>query len=466
MHNEWYRMFSRRAWWVLPALVTMAAGCEGDLVDDDAAGMAFDVQVTMSEVIPTVGTVAFTVDAEGIEDAYVEFGLEDEGGVRAPAVADEDGTYTATLLGMKAGHDYHVRPVVTIDGTPTAGDDVTLTTGSVPSNLSSFDVSGGDPDAVTPGFIATSNPVPTSTAIILDTDGDYVWWYACPDVSTSMTRTLRSADGQWLYFATYRALSGESGNPMDSRALRVKIDGSGSEMIMVDGAHHDLVELPDGSLGLLVYDHRMIDGQQIYGDGIVEVRPDGTPEWVWSTWDSLDFDPEVVEGDGSWTHANAMDYDPEEDVYYVSIRNLNCIVKIDRGTGALIWQFGGENSDFERADGSTDFLDGQHQFQVLDDGILVFDNRVNDVMESRVVQYSMDPDTGIAEEVWEYTLDPPILSGLLGDVLRFDTGRTLVTWSMGGQMDELSADGELLWRINADLGGALGFTEHFTSFYE
>jgi outer membrane protein assembly factor BamB len=61
------------------------------------------------------------------------------------------------------------------------------------------------------------------------------------------------------------------------------------------------------------------------------------------------------------------------------------------------------------------------------------------------------------EQVWSYRADPDLYSFSLGDVHRIENGNTLVTFSNQGQIDEVNADGELIWQLNLSVGGALGY---------
>ena len=148
-----------RSWPVLLlALVLCAAGCddEGTIPGDDDDTTSEDgITVTRSEVIPTVFTVEWT-PAGTPDSAYVEFGLDTDYGVQAPAEDQGDGTYQAVLIGLKAGSEYHLRTAeVTSDGTVT-GEDHTATTGAVPPSFPSLDMVMASPDEKHEGFMLTT----------------------------------------------------------------------------------------------------------------------------------------------------------------------------------------------------------------------------------------------------------------------------------------------------------------------
>jgi hypothetical protein len=162
--------------------------------------------------------------------------------------------------------------------------------------------------------------------------------------------------------------------------------------------------------------------------------------------------------ENGWTFANALDYDPVEDAFLLSLRNFSTIVRIDRASGTCPWAFGSAGATFAPAAGSSRFLH-EHQFDLRDDRLLVFDNAGAGGLVSRVLEYDFDPGTGRAEEVWSYQNDPPIFTFVLGDVLRLDDGDTIIDWATGAQIDRVGPSGELKWRVSANIGFAFGFFE-------
>jgi len=313
-------------------------------------------------------------------------------------------------------------------------------------------------------FVATSLYSGESVAVILDEDADVVWSHR-PDLGWRnhfVSRVRPSRIGEWI---TYNVNGGQAQGlpePDATRAVvRVSLDGSRVQVLQLPDTHHDFFELGDGTLALLKYDRREVDGHTYIGDALVEVAPDGTERRVWTAWDHFELDPEQVVGPlASWSHANALYYDKEEQAYYVSLRNFDSIVKIDQATGEQLWVLGGEASDFAEADGSKALFHHQHQFDLLEDGIVVFDNGRVETQDSRVVQYRLDPAVGLATKVWEQHATPPMFCAALGDVDRLDDGNTLITWSAAGQIEEVTPAGEVIWRIRAQLGAAFGFTLH------
>lgn len=403
------------------------------------------LSATVSDEISSVVTITWTTDAPA--RGFVEFG---EGyALSTPLETTAAIEHKAILLGLTPSTTAPWRVVLAEGNDRWEGEDQTVTTGTLPPELAGLTVTGSGNNAWMAVPVLGTNKVAT----IIGPEGKFVWWWFDErDLDTYRVRL--SNDGTHVL---YNAAS-ISGDPAENSAIvEVAIDGSEESTIEVPLLAHDFVELPDGTITAIVVEFRELDGEQIRGDQLVEIAPDGTQTVVWSAWDC--FDPTVDWGDDSdfgWTFANALDYSEADDAWLLSIRNFSTIVQIDRASGTCDWAFGTTGATFGPASGSATFLH-EHQFERNGDRLLVFDNEGASGSVSRVVEYDFDPDQEKAEEIWSYTADPSVYSFVLGDVHRFDDGDTLVTWSVGGQIDRVDAAGTVKWRVNAPLGTAFGF---------
>ncbi len=439
-------------------LACAALGCS-------APDFEADVSVRVSEEIPTVAVVEWELVNPDATDASVEFGPDDEYGFHAVGTVYGDGRVRATLMGMKQLSTNHFRVVETVDDEALVGPDQTVETGALLWSLPPLSLDVHDELRAHDGFLVTSMLAQPSVAVIIDSDGDYVWAHQ-PEVAWDtlfIPRVALSRIGDWVvYHAAASALGDPDDESVERVLIRVNLDGSDEDLIPVPNAHHDFVELGDGSFAVLVRDRRLVEGELVEGDQIVEFRPDGSEVVVWSVWDYAEYDPdeEYGEAGSGWSHANALRYDGHEGVYYVSLCNFDSIVKIDRDTGRELWTLGGDQSHFTNGGGQTTFFSRQHHFEVLDEGILVFDNRTTDERSSRVVEYRLDEDRGMAELVWEHENDPPCFALALGDVTRLPSSDTLITWSSVGQIDQVTTGGLLRWRLRSDIGAGFGYTQY------
>jgi len=398
-------------------------------------------------MIATVVTVTFTTT--GSTTAYVEYGFDDGFGFTTATSTEAGTSHSFPLMGLTGSTEVYYRAVLA-DG-ETSGTK-TVTTDTLPNDLPEFAVEGSGHD----GWMAFPLIGAVVAPVIVDSDGNIVWYWL-DDRGLDVYRVKLSMDGESVLYNAAVV----SGDPSpDSAIVRVSLDGQTESTIPVTLLAHDFVEVSDGVFGALVYEFRDDgNGGEVKGNKVIEVTEDGTETTIWSAWDC--YDPTVETGDDpelGWTFTNALDYDPVEDVYYVGFRNFSSIVKVDRATGACEWGLGG--------DASTMTIDGdpfqhQHQFDVIGDTVVVFDNEGSGGLDARAVEYSIDPESGAAEEIWSYQSDPPVQSFVLGDVTRLDDGDTLVTWSVAGQINRSGTD----WQLNSEIGYAFGFNTYTPDLY-
>ncbi len=440
---------------LLPLLLALLLpACTGDTARGSGA---FDVAAEVSEVISTVITVEWTVDLSEPDAAYVEFGPEETYGRTAPADLTGEPPYRTVLLGMKPSTEAHYRVVAEAGGETFTSDPGTISTGTAPGGLPEFTAEAlGE---VEDGYLVTSLFASSPAAVILDRDGDYVWWYEAPSEDFQVSRAHLSADRQHVVFWSVNLYNTPPGDT-PQKLIRVSLDGTDVVSRTVEEGHHDFTVMPDDGITYIEYDVQ--DG--VDGDRLIEVSPDGEEREIWSVWE--DFDSGGAGGPGTtFAHFNAIDYYEDEDALYVSSLGLECLLKVDRGSGELLWSMGGDESDFVLDGGNTDFFERNHQFERLDDSIVMFVNGSEQTYCSDVREYAYDEDSFEAELVWSYTPDPCVFSFSLGDVARMDSGNTLVTFSAQGQIDEVDENGDLLWRMNAGLGGAVGYATFLRDLY-
>lgn len=458
---------------VYPVALSLLFGlgaCDPDEGDDDSSAdqtLELTVETALSELVPSVILVSWSLDVDGVEEAFVEYGYDAELGRRADAEHDGQGGYRAALLGLRPDTEVHLRAGVVVDGETTTGDLLSATTGSPPPGMPEVTIEGPETERMPEGFLVTSLLGNPPTAVVLDTEGNFVWWYRAEEETYVITRAHFGKDGKSIvYLGAHPSGEGEA-IMMEQSVVRVALDGSEVSEITVLGAQRDFHEHEDGTVAMLVFDVREVEGEDVVGDRILEVHPDGSESEIWNVWDQVTYDPMYAR---SYCHANALDYDAEQDTYFLSCHRLDSIFKIDRSTGETLWRFGGdiwyaETGDFTDGDGETHLLRQQHQFQILDDGILVFNNQTIGENYSNVLEYGLDWEDQSAELRWEYVTDPAQFCYVLGDVDRFPGGETLVTWSTAGRMEFVSGDGDMLWRLKLGLGAGFGYTTYRETLY-
>lgn len=398
-----------------------------------------DPTLTPSAAVATVATLTYETDRD--VRTRVRFGAADWEVVTEADAATA--THRVDLVGAPADTEV-AWTLETADGEPLA--DGTWTTGSLPRELPPLTVSGDDLG----GWLVTTLLGGTYAVLVLSPRGEVVW-YHLDDSGLELVRARPAADGAGVVY-TAGDVSGDAA--ADSRVVRVSWDGATVTSQAVPLLAQDFVQDDDGRLVSITAELRTgDDGETVKGNGLVAIEPDGAWAPLWSAWDC--FDPAVTPGNDpalGWTWANAID--ASADGWVLGLRNLSGLTWIDEATGACGPTLGGELSDYTFP---GDRFRHAHQFEVVDDRVLVFDNDGAGGNRSRALELQLDEAAATATDVWSYLPDTGAFSLVLGDVHRYEDDTTLVDFSLAGQIDRVSPDGTVLTRVTSPLGYAFGY---------
>jgi hypothetical protein len=233
----------------------------------------------------------------------------------------------------------------------------------------------------------------SDTAIILDEDGDYVWWYEVPGLPISRARM--TSDGKYMLMGAINVRDADGG-----AIYKVRMDGMEETFLDTPDRHHDFTVLPEGDI--IAYIEFERDGAGTC-DRIVELWPDGTKEVIYTLRD--DFAHRAVDS---------------------------------------------EESTFDGVDWTA-----QHQHHVLENSILLFNNAAGVDQVSNALELTIDEAARRASRIWSYSSD--VHSRTLGDVQRLWNGNTMITFSNAGTIHEVNQGGFLQREIAFTLGGAVGY---------
>ncbi len=430
-------------------------------------GGTLDAVATLESDIPTVAWVAWSTDSPGTSS--VEYGPTESLGYATVASAVETTDHAVLLAGLPASSAWYWRAVSQVDGEELTSPTTEIQTGAAPRELPGITLGTFDASLAQPGYTLTTSLGEISWVILFNTDGDAVWWQQAPDQSVIAQARL-APDGTSI---VYNIASLNFG--IDLGEIRnVRLDGELLSTTRTVQGHHDFVALPEGGYAYIAADTRSWtdprDGQvyDVVGDAIVEVpegaTDDSANQVIWSTWDDIDVDVSPREDDNfypfglDWTHCNSLTL--ADDEYVFSVRKENAMVKIQRSTGALIWQLGGVQSSFTQTSGRA--FEGQHSPELTDDGFMLFDNGDVDIDDaySEAVEYRVNEASRTYTPIWSYDYGQRISSYLLGDVERLENGNTLVAWGSGGTLTEVTPAGDMAFQVSLAIGSANGFTHH------
>jgi len=214
--------------------------------------------------------------------------------------------------------------------------------------------------------------------------------------------------------------------------------------------HHDFERLPNGNTLVLLFEplaedlairikggaHLPDEQEEMLGDLVLEVTPEGETVYTWQSWDYLDPEEDVIcflENRKEWTHQNALNVTPAGDLL-VSFRRTDTVGIVDKETGAFKWKWG------------PGVISHQHHPTFLENGrVLLFDNGCHrpGPTFSRVIE--VNPATN--EIAWEYQGDPSIsfYSFHISGAERLANGNTLICEGAPGRIFEVTPDQEIVW---------------------
>lgn len=470
----------KQRWFVGALLLLMACGNKGK--EDDGGILDLEVETLP---MPTALSVTWSTAEQGA--GFVEYGLDgafDERTAEGPAGTSHE----ATLVLLKANQAYQVRAVTLLDdGTRLESEPVTVEIAPPPQRMPRVTVNLSEPGAELPeGYLLTTTlGAGPSFVGIFDGDGDWVWWAEMDTPDLSSARAHLSRDGRSVLYNSY-----QTNRKADQGWLvRLSLDGREEVRTRTLMAHHDFVELPNGQIAWLGFEQDTVEvagepSNGEIGDGphplttdVIYEAPEGigegdVPDRVWGFFDGFPAEPwwvcshmedlahSFVPGTFEWTHTNSLAYVEEDDSYYILSRYLDALLKVDRQTGSLVWQLGGDHATLDLVEGEP--FNHPHVSDVWDGGMLLFDNRDHGSGASRVVELSWDEIDGTARVEWEYARPDGAKLPILGDARRLPGGNRLIAWSARGEIAEVTPSGQVVFRMGLPLGNIVTRTVYFT----
>ncbi len=409
------------------------------------ADTTFEARGELNPDIRTVVEVSW--EPLGGGEAWVEFGPDEGYGRATPPVADGPDRSSALLLGNKPFQDVHWRVVARTDSGPVYGPDHRTTTEGLAAALPDYRLSSSDGSF--DGYVLGISWAEVAYLSIIDADADVVWYSPLPLGTVSLN--VDPVPGQ----AAVRFLRVGMDHQLDQSVVITQgMDGVEREQIEVEQGHHSFVAHEDGTIAWLAIDlqeHK--DYGELVGDRVLRQAPGDEIETLYTTWDHLEYDPDNTLDTNfypqgtDWTHTNTISWAPSRDSYWLTMGGVDSLVEIDATTGEPLTVVGtdGYTIDPEPTDFGAGF--GPHAASwTADDTLLVFDN--NDATTtgaSRVLEYELDHEQGVAREVWRHEGGEGMMAMVLGGADRLDSGETFVHYGNAGVMQLVDPDGTVRW---------------------
>ncbi len=433
--------------------------------------MPLVVVVEASALVPNVFHVSWSSPESAA--AWVEVDLEGVPKKTPPSVGTE---HDIAVLGLASGRSYQARAVDDVDGVQRESDPFTLLVPPLPPSVPAIEVTTRSAHSfVATGYVLSAwldLATGDTTVGIIDGEGQWVWHRVVPagNLVVSPSFSPHRAEILWDEYIN----TGRLGK-VQSLAHRTRLDGTDDVTTELEQGHHAVVEPEPGVLAWLAADIRPggSDADWVMSDRILE-QADGSsaPTEVISLYDDWlggEFDypcahtttPLALFGYAGileWTHTNSLVFLPDDDAFVINTRWTDAVLKVRRSTGEILWQLGGEGSDFTFPGGdplyegaeASHLWSHSHLSQVWDGGFVAFDNGPHaDPQVSSVVEVAYDEGAGTAWEVFRYTDPQHRFMGILGDVRKLPGGTYLISWSTGGGLTEVAPDGTVLWEAVA-----------------
>ncbi len=387
-------------------------------------------------------------------------------------------TGTVNLVGLLPSRTFTIQIEAVVAGDHRCSPPVTVRTGTLPSDLPATVLTVNDTERAVRGWQSVALiRESVRYAAILNADGQFVWAQMVPGIyRATISRDRRSV------------LANEPASVWNGvgRLHRLPLDGVAGETIEVPGSHTDFVELPDGTLTTLGWRRKSFrdDTRYLLGDTIIEVRPDGTQVEIWDIFDAIEpnLDHEyarspVSGGAGEpfleeWSHVNSITYDEASDDYLVTGSFNHSVMRIDRGTGALVWTLtdGGATTDWTVVSDERE-IELPHSAQLIDEEtVLSFSRGPLGSPETPagcawVTEFALESATHVATPSWHYDADECVTVPFLGQARRIDDHNTMINWTAAGRISQTDADGEIVYQVDLGLGSAFGTGKWVASLY-
>lgn len=451
----WQRRLS-----LVAVVCPLTAACASDALPDTSPTA---VSATVNPSVGTAVTVTWTTATP--TTGYVSYGTTTALSQSVPFEAMATTAHSRTLL-LAPSTTYYYR-VTTWDApnaTAGASEVLSFRTGVLPAGFPQFTVQnipvkdmGGVAEDPMQDFVVIPFVGAKTTLVLVDPAGTPVW-YRVEERDRRVTRARLSSDKKSVL---YSAAGKDAATAAQSEIVSVPLDGSAATSISVPNLGADFTVDTAGTIAALVPEVRNVNGVNVTGDQIVEVPSGGMPRTAWSSFDC--FDPATSPGDladGLWTAASALQVSSATDAYFVALKNLSTIVKVDRKTRACTWIIGADpKATLHYATGSGPFA-RPGSFFADDTRLVVFDTTGN-ASGARFMDYTLDQTLLTATQAQTYPATPSVKVTSFGEATSVVGNDRLVNFGSGGKVELVDKLGQVKWSLQVSSGESLAYHTAF-----
>jgi len=352
------------------ALLPLLVACEPDVVIVDEDGIR--VVIADVEDLVLAKTLAVTLD-DPAEVALSCMRDDDDREVHELTSSGISGQHELALYGLRADTTYTCA-VSTSDGEASFA----LETAPLPDWAPDWTLSGETEGYTLFNHLLAGLDATDQKLLLVDPAGDVRWYYVLPEQVAGDVDSRYLGDGTFLYGGGYGA-----------RPRRIDLTGEtvwrGKSPHLGRTHHHHVEALDDGRvMSLVSIDNTAPEEAEAWTGFAVEVIDPETDtlDWSWNSQALVDAGQLHVPGsDRDPYHANTAWWteDDEGDALYVSLRDVDAWVRLDRSDGTLSWWLGA-GGDFELLDrdgepaDDADWFYFQHAPELTGDTLVVYDN--------------------------------------------------------------------------------------------
>ena len=380
--------------------------------------------------------------------------------------AEKGASREVLLLGLPTATDSCFQVVGESEGEVAQTDTWEFRTENLPAAFSAMEVESLNADLYDDGFFVGSNPRNPAQVYVMDREGNIVWWREGQGSNLSTQMVFADDKQSFAYNSFDRDFAVDR-----SKIVRVGLDGQVLDTIDTPNGHHSFAWLPNDTLAYLAIDVRETEEfGAVVGDAIM--LDDGTgPVPLYSTWDDPrilleehrqwedEFYPQGID----WTHANYLSYSEERNSFTISFANAEAVVEVDATTGEHLRSIG--------QDGTHSVEEGligrPHAGYWTEDGtLMVFTTPLwGEGKNSIGIELAFDDEAKSTEVVWEYGYDLGYHTIIMGETNRLPNGNVLMNFGSSGIVEEVTPEGEPVWRVYTATGTFPGHWSFVRSLY-
>lgn len=457
---------------MIPALWigVVALGCTHG-PDPDTSGASVSTPCT-GEVLAVVSATGvdtaprLTWQTEAAEVSRVRF-TNGDGLTRYSRAGVATMDHTTVLVGIVPNAEWSWELLVGEGDAERCVGAGTATNGSLPAGLPQISrvMSTTPAEGLTVVPVLLGAPQINNWLVIFDEAARIVWAYpasAGTGEEVWLSTAAFALDGSGIFFNHQAPSASDAG-----WIANVGFDGELRFAAMVPGLHTDFRERSDGQMAALAWDLRDVGAWKVLGDKVVIIEPDGAFTTLWSAFDAIEFDqngswpkgfygadPDVAD----WTHVNSVSWAPDGEELLVTMTAFSGVARIDAARGETAWLYGDVVGDFPS---SPTIVSAPHSAELLDDGQVLLFNRGDYFQHpldacSWASEVTFDAHAYAVTETARWTGTDCLLVTFLGNAKRLPGELTLVDWTSGGRLEQLTRSGEAVWSVSLAAGYGFG----------